>query len=362
MKEMKLYEREAEKISQEILDGKYGKSGEIFVTTKQLAKNRNISLVTAQRLMELLRKKYFIRLIGRKYYLAYKRAEKNTALDKLFSNSKFIGMHISNLNNPYFSLLATKAEYYARLNGFNVLIASSSKDATTEKKILDNFLKLRVAGLISCPKKDNNLNDIYEKYPLPYVFLSHKLDINNECIEVNNIDAAKVVAHHFISEGYTNFAYIKPDSLKNHDVRILGFQNQLESENFNLLPENILSIDINNTGMDNIITTFLYKCPKPIAIFCFNDLFALKVVDSCKKLKLNIPVDVGIVGFDNLEISQKITPPLSTVSYRADKMAEMAILRLIEKINRRDNHMVTSVEPILMVRESSIRSKYFENT
>lgn len=70
-----LSEREAHLIQQEILGGKYGQSGDPFMTTRSLAELRGISLVTAHNVMNGLCTSGHIQLRGKRYYLSYSKCE-----------------------------------------------------------------------------------------------------------------------------------------------------------------------------------------------------------------------------------------------------------------------------------------------
>ena len=76
---------------------------------------------------------------------------------------------------------------------------------------------------------------------------------------------------------------------------------------------------------------------------------------AAKKYNLKVPEDVGIVGFDNLDIAAKHNPSLSTVGYRFDTMASSAVKMLTELIGDKKN---TPKPPVLVryalhIRESS---------
>ena len=73
---------------------------------------------------------------------------------------------------------------------------------------------------------------------------------------------------------------------------------------------------------------------EPTAIFAANDLLAFGAMKGLKELGIKVPGDISIVGYDNAEMSQYMSPPLTTIQVRVEKIAHMTIdglLRIIEK-------------------------------
>jgi LacI family transcriptional regulator len=69
------------------------------------------------------------------------------------------------------------------------------------------------------------------------------------------------------------------------------------------------------------------------AIMCSCDLYALEAMNYIKKLGLQIPSDVGIMGFDNIDVLQYVTPRLTTVHYNMEQMGTLAVAELMKKLN-----------------------------
>jgi LacI family transcriptional regulator, galactose operon repressor len=76
----------------------------------------------------------------------------------------------------------------------------------------------------------------------------------------------------------------------------------------------------------------LLRLPEPpTALFCYNDSMAMGAYDAAKQLGLNIPDDVAIVGFDNLEvIAAQLRPPLTTVELPHYAMGQWAVQYLLD--------------------------------
>lgn len=93
----------------------------------------------------------------------------------------------------------------------------------------------------------------------------------------------------------------------------------------------------------------------PDAVFCFNDLLALGAMRALHEAGCRIPEDVAVVGFDDIEEASFATPSLSTVAPDKQRMGELAVSFLLERIEGTRTGPAERVEvPFhLMVREST---------
>lgn len=157
-------------ITEKILQGEFGAPGERFMTTRELGEYCKVSLVTAQGIMTELRKKELILLYGKNFYLSYGRLTKNSPLQKRREKKRLLGVHITELNNPYFSSLAREVEIQTRERGYETIIVSSGYNFEEEYKALKLFQRLGADGVISTPSKVQEVQNLYSRYTLPFVF------------------------------------------------------------------------------------------------------------------------------------------------------------------------------------------------
>ncbi len=353
-----LYLEEEARLEAEILNGAFGPSGEAFLSTRELARRQGVSLVTAQHILVVLRDKRLIELQGKKYYLTYSRIGKDTPLgQKNATNSHILGIHVTNIESPFFASLVKHAQKYAWESGYRLLVASSSYHTDQEREILNLFRDAGAVGVLSSPGVAPETTNLYDHYPLPHVFLGRKPEnASGEAVLVNNAAAARRVAAHFLRENYAQFAYIGLTELdRAQDPRFTGFCEGLSRQGHRLPSNHVLQIDPEDADAANsAIEKLLQDLPKPVAVFCFHDLIATMVLQACQRLKLPCPKAIAVCGFDDLPVSAITDPPLTTVSYRISEMAETAIrliTRQIETGAEADTNYY--LEPSLIVRESS---------
>jgi LacI family repressor for deo operon, udp, cdd, tsx, nupC, and nupG len=72
---------------------------------------------------------------------------------------------------------------------------------------------------------------------------------------------------------------------------------------------------------------------RPTAIFCFNDEMAMGAVETAKRRGLRVPLDVSIVGFDDIRFARCIDPPLTTVAQPMRAIGEGTVALLLAILN-----------------------------
>lgn len=321
-------------IERDIMAGKLGPSGAPFWSTRMLAKKYGVSLVSAQRISVELRSRHLIRLEGKKFYLTYGMINVNMQ-GKRAARKKLIGIHIPNIESPYFTALARSAENVCRKNGYETILCSSGYHSEEEISALELFDRLGAAGVLSCPGRDAPLADFYRKFTLPTVFISNRIiGLENDCVSVDNHNAGEQVARFLIRQKYANFLYVSPEILRGgKDERLSGYVACLKAAGVEWSDLDVIYVeDKIDSFIENRIANAIMKKNYPVAVFCNNDLLALTVLRACHKWNFSVPDEVGIVGFDDLSIVSASMQALTTVHYSTQAIAEEAMKILLRRM------------------------------
>lgn len=346
--------QEQYRIQDEILQGRFGRPGDVFMTTRALAEQRQVSVVTAHNILNGLCTAGYLELRGKKYYLAHAKL-----MEAHNSQTNIIGLVIPHLNNEFYSSLSDAVIETCRQKGYQVLVLSTSYYPSEEKKVLELMQHLNVAGIINCVPSPPENEALYRNLSTPCIFLGHALDsCRKSSVQVNSFSISQRVARHLIEEGYRKFLYIGTKNLTlENDIRFMAFQMELKANGFPLENRNALRISTDSHSDDGRLIQLLKNQTEPVGIFCYHDLLAVQIYRVCNLLNKRIPEDVGIVGFDDLSIASSLSPALTTIQYRIASMADMTVNLLLASIRSPnepyDNYYV---EPNLVIRGSSILS------
>lgn len=93
--------------------------------------------------------------------------------------------------------------------------------------------------------------------------------------------------------------------------------------------------------------------PHKTAILCINDMFAVKVLEICKKHCIRVPEDLGIMGYDNIEMLRYISPRLCSIEYDVNILGKCLFEELLQRMlegstpkNRILEYRITSGESV----------------
>lgn len=349
-------DRVVEELLDEIASGRHGSFGEVFMTTRDLAAYKNVSLKTAFSILNRLRERGVLEKSGKRYLIH------NAVPVRAESSGKrlLIGLVVTSLDSPYFARLARYAEEFAHSIGAGLLIASSNYDFSIERERLEMFCQQGASGLLICPWADGDEENFYPTLPIPYVMIGRCLKtLKADTVLVNNQLAAQKVAEHLAGQGYREFAYIGQSGTP-QDPRLSGFRFGLMECGCSLPGKNILRINYGDTeALNNGIETLLKNRTSPLGLFCYHDLFASAAVSACLRRGVKIPEEVGIAGFDDLPIAAELYPPLTSVRYPLKDMARLACETLFARINlgsRKEEGIRRYLDSELVIRESTARS------
>lgn len=325
----------AKRLTDEIEAGGYGASGSRFPTIRELAVRCDVSYVTAQRAFNALRTDGYLRTVGAHTYLTTgaMRADAPLAqvLRELRGTDRRLGLHLSRIDNLFFSSLAAQLIPILERHGWQLIVMSSGGDPEAERRIIDSFIELGAAGIFTCPGRKN----VYANCVLPVVCLGRSV-IGGNSVQVNNKGAGAQMAAHMLEEGYRHFLYVGTDALPaEQDYRLIGFQKQLAAGGYRLPTENIFTLNTADPAKDghlHLIRRRIRALDGPVGIFCYHDLLAFGILEMCRRSEIDVPGKVGVAGFDDLQSADYMGTRLTTISYRYDQMTERAaelMLRLL---------------------------------
>lgn len=325
------------------------------VTIKDVAKEANVSITTVSRVLNDKpdvnddTKKKIKKIIEE---LNYK--PNDIARGLVLNKTNTIGLIIPDIANPFFPGVARGVEDIARKFNYSVIYSNTGNDKDKEKEAIELLKSKRVDGMIvslSVNQKNKELLRRLKKEKFPVVQIDRKIPgVNTPAVVVDNIKSAKDVVNYLKIQGHKDIGHITGDLevIPSRD-RLKGFKQALNELGLQLKNEWIKKGDYSKDSGYNKMKEILSSKVKPTAVFAANDLMALGAYQAILEEGLQIPIDISIVGHDDIELTSLVTPKLTTVNQPKYKLGESAVELLVKKIKNIDseyNDIVLSTELI----------------
>lgn len=245
------------------------------------------------------------------------------------------------------------------LQNYETILLSTSTDIQKNENLSQIFQNKQVDGLFLLGLK---MTDEYfkqlEKFKYPCVL--YDISIENSlcgCVGVDNVKGAYKAVEHLIEHGHKKIAFINghEDAQVSYE-RLDGYYLAMAKHGLLIDKELIASGNFTIQGGKQAAMDLLEKNKGITAIFCASDLMACGAMQGIEELGLKVPDDIAIVGFDDINICDLVTPKLTTIRQDRDKIGKLAAMQLIEIINSRTPGR-SVIEPALVIRESSVKIK-----
>lgn len=255
-------------------------------------------------------------------------------------HSSIIGIIVPSLFNTFFAEVVNGIESFATSNNYSLLLTYTKDDPICEKKCMNELLMRNVSGIINIsPNTERVESDYFDQIAgrIPMVFINAYRK-RPQISYVNNDESmgTKIALEYLNSLGHKNILFIRGERSDSYEFKqdvYMDFMNKIGAYR----EDNILNVGAGN-GIDTVeltaakVMTTLQQRNDITAIFCCNDLMGIGSVNACRRLNLDVPKRISVMGFDNSSLSHFIEPKLTTMDQNMMTLGWTASSLLMEKI------------------------------
>jgi LacI family transcriptional regulator len=279
--------------------------------------------------------------------------------------SRIIGLVVLDVANPFFTDMARGVEDEASGSGLSVMLCNSDEQPDRESRYLDLLEEQRVHGILITP-----LGAVGERLArlqqrgTPVIIVDSRSALGAQCsVSVDDVLGGELAVAHLLDTGHSKIAFVGgPPSLRQVADRYEGAVRALARAGRS--PGDLLLLD---TPALNVIggqaaglqIVGMPASSRPTAVFCANDLLALGVLQEMTRLSIQVPEEMAIVGYDDIEFAAAAAVPLSSVRQPRRELGRTAAQLLMEETARPGGHKHRQVvfRPELEIRRSSQASR-----
>lgn len=247
----------------------------------------------------------------------------------------YIGAVVFDIRNHYFSQMVNAIELEAHEKGYFVNITLHEKNEEREYQLINSLVDRRVDGILVCPvNKGPEFVKFLKDLPIPAVVIGNFVSPDLPFVGIDEKQAAGDAVSLLLSKGYERIIFVCPplsdrttENVYTHEQRTNGFIECTQEK------KQIEAIVISTWDYLTKLDTILRSGSVRTAVFCSGDIYALQVLQHLKKRGIQVPRDVGIMGFDNIDMLEFITPSLATISNGIELVGRTAVDMLVRLMN-----------------------------
>jgi DNA-binding LacI/PurR family transcriptional regulator len=243
-------------------------------------------------------------------------------------------------SNPFFGALCEGVGLAADESGFGVYLISplhGSLARAVGRASVDGFVAIGLSD-------DHPEIEQVRRSGLPIVFVDSTAMPADSSIEIDDESGARAAAEHLVGLGHRDFAVVAmeppapferaaPDSVIGR--RLGGYRRALGDAGIDLADERILTGPSTVAGGAVAFTRAWQDGLRPTAILAMSDAMAIGVLRAADDLGIDVPAQLSVVGFDDVDMAAFVNPQLTTIHQPVRRKGEEAVRLLLSVIERR---------------------------
>ncbi len=262
--------------------------------------------------------------------------------------------------NPFFTDIAQGIEQAAELRDLSLFLCNSNNRADRELAYLRRLQQQRVQGILITPVDPEiaALAEIAQTTQLVIVDRVSRTDAFCS-VAVDDVLGGRLAAKHLLELGHERIAFVGgPHTLGQVRDRLSGITRELAEAGRN--PDDLAVIDVEalTVAQGRVAGQRIAEIPKahrPTAAFCANDLVALGMLQQCVALRMQVPGDLAIVGYDDIDFAAAAAVPLTSVRQPRHELGRRAAELLFAEVSDpAHQHERVSFTPALVARASTL--------
>ncbi|HEU23661.1 MAG: LacI family transcriptional regulator [Mesoaciditoga sp.] len=259
-----------------------------------------------------------------------------------------VGVLVSDIKNPFFSEVISAIERVLYAKKYNLMICNVGENPQKEVEYLELLVSKKVDGLIVAPAAEGQNLSTYRnlvRHGMKIVLFDRLIDsVNCDSVVIDNRSAIYDAVKYLKDKGHKEIGavYGIEKSYTGHE-RLNGFKEAMKNFGLEYRQEWVKSGFFTEENSYKKSIEILQKSRRPTAMIAMNNFTTLGLMRAIKDLKLRVPDDISIVGFDDAEWMKVSSPSITTVVQPADTIGMTAATLLLDAIENENIHKVQHV-------------------
>lgn len=246
--------------------------------------------------------------------------------------SRVLGVVLPTLLNPTFAECLQGIAATSQQAGYAIQPLTTAYDVAQEEDAVNRLLAANVDGLIlvvSSPSSSKALQRL-QALGRPYV-LAYNRHSDHPCVSVDSEGASADVVARLVALGHRAITMVSGTLAASDRAqqRYRGYLQGMQAAG-ELTPQ-LLEVPFVQAAGDAILAC-LRQSHRPTALFCSNDLLAIRSIRAAAQAGLQVPKDLAVVGFDGIALGDDLQPQLSTVAQPNSEIGARSVELLVQAL------------------------------
>lgn len=307
------------------------------VTLVQVAKKAGVSVMTASRAMS-----------GEGYVSDETKAKVQAAAQALGyapntlarvmkgGRTNVIGVVVNDLSSVVVNAFVSALTEEVRKFEMDLFIYNSigQLDEQTQRRHSQLLHGLWDGLIYVLPRMTDEYLSALEKSDSPIVLVNFcRRDTTLPVVQGDNFNAARDAVAGLVAQGHQRIAFIKGTHWTGQSAeRERGYLQAMSDAGLAIDEHLVEQGNYSESSGEEAAQRLLALDPRPTAIFCANDEMAIGCMNAARALKLQVPEDLSLIGFDDVSAASIVRPQLTTIRHPLPLMAQAAVQELMRRI------------------------------
>jgi LacI family transcriptional regulator, galactose operon repressor len=269
-----------------------------------------------------------------------------------------LALIVPDVANPFFTLIVRGAEDVARRANYRMILCDTRADLTIERDVIEEMIAHRVEGIAIAPVSDRSRGHLRRlaKFGVPFVLIDRTVaGVEGDVVLGDSVGGARRLVDHLVSLGHRRIGFIvESDEVSTARDRHRGYAEALEAAGLRLEPALVARATVDPRGGFDAMRRLLELEDPPTAVFTVNNLVAVGAIEAVRANGLEVPEDVALVCFDDIEYASRLYPFLTVMAQPAETLGTLGTQLLLDRIEGRapDHSRVVVLPAQFVVRRS----------
>jgi LacI family transcriptional regulator len=275
-----------------------------------------------------------------------------------------LALVLTDITNPFFTTIARGVEDTASEAGYTVIFCNTDESVVKEQMYLQMLLEKRVDGVLLVPAVSGfDSVNLVKKQGMPMIVIDRRLpSLQADVVRCDSESGAYDLTRLLLSLGHREIVILNgPRGVSTADDRLTGYRRALAEAGIPQNKENEFNGAFTQESGFEMAHQAIQKNNKITAVFAANNFITFGTIKALQDMRLRVPEDVAVVGFDDLPASLVTFPFLTVAAQPAYEMGKKAMEILLGRLDGGlpDQYQEVVLPADIVIRQSSGGARKF---